>query len=206
MRHSPAWETVPGFFIVRYSVNRPSGLGYLPNTEPTVATLRGISDGTAGIVQTLKAMQSLARAAVRSPDQVVREQVLQIYASLPPRAYIQQIQACVSFVKRTIRYVQDPVDVELVQTPEKTLQYQAGDCDDQSTLLAAMLDCTGHPCRFIAVGMNGQDFSHVMTQTRVNNTGNEKAQSPDWLTCETIIDVPLGWFPPNVTKYYIQKV
>jgi transglutaminase-like putative cysteine protease len=189
---------------VRYAAG--SGLGFLPSDVPTVATLRGIDNGNGGAIQTLRAMQQLARASVRNPAQTVRELVLQLYQSLPPRAWMAQIQACTHYVKSQIRYVNDPTTVELVQTPEKTLQYQAGDCDDQATLLAAMLDCTGHPCRFIAVGFNGGDFSHVMTQTKISNSGDDKPNSRDWLTCETIIDKPLGWFPPGVTRYYCLKV
>ncbi len=171
---------------------------------PTVATLRGISEGIPGAVQTLRAMRDLVKASIREPAQQVRETALGIINS---DAWMQQIRDLQDWVQSHIRYVQDPTDdaggVELVQTPQKTLEYSAGDCDDQSTLLAALLSAIGHPARFVAVGLNGQPLSHVLVQTKIASTGND---TQDWITAETIVPKPLGWFPPNVTSRYILKV
>lgn len=173
-------------------------------STPTVATLRGISDGPAGADQTLRAMRDMVRTSIREPTQQVRETALNIITS---DAWMQQIRDLQDWVQSNIRYVQDPTDasggVELVQTPQKTLEYRAGDCDDQSTLLAALLSATGHPARFMAVGFNGQPLSHVLVQTKVASTGND---TQDWTTVETIVARPLGWFPPGVTSRYILKV
>lgn len=179
----------------------PRGLGDYLNqesaTKEPVARLFGIADGRDGIVITLKTMRQLVREAVRSPDQGVRNKARSITASLPPRQWRMEVEALTNFVKYEIRYLRDPVDIELVQTPDITLEYGQGDCDDKATLLAALLESTGHPARFIAVGMDGGPLSHVLVQTIIGD---------DWVSLETIIDKPVGWFPPNMTSKYILKI
>lgn len=139
-------------------------------------------------------MRDLAAAAVRDPSQKIRETALTIIGNT---GYVDQVRRLQQWVQTNIAYVHDPVSVELVQTPQYTLQQKAGDCDDQSVLLAAMLDATGHPARFIAVGLAGAPLSHVMVQTLIGST---------WAGVETIIQRPLGWMPSPVTSYYILKV
>lgn len=171
---------------------------------PTKATLRGIPDGMPGAITTLKVMRDLVRASIREPAQRVRETALGITSS---GGWIAQIREIQSWVQDNIRYIQDPTDdtggVELVQTPQKTLDYAAGDCDDQSVLVSALLSALGHPTRFIAVGFNGQPLSHVLVQTKVGSSGDDRR---DWASVETIQPQPLGWFPPGVTSHYILKV
>lgn len=182
-------------------------LGSLNSSQnlPTKATLRGIPEGMPGAVATLRVMRDLVRASIREPAQQVRETALHIIGD--ESAWIGQIRLLQQWVQDNIRYVLDPIDsdggVELVQTPQKTLDYRAGDCDDQSVLIAAFLSALGHPSRFIAVGFNGQPLSHVLVQTKVRNTGDDRR---DWASVETIQPQPLGWFPPDVTSHYILKV
>lgn len=177
----------------------------LRGPTPTVARLQGISDGMPGAIQTLKAMRTLARGSIREPAQQVRETALGIIGA--DSGWISQIRSLQGWVQNNITYVQDPTDdtggVELVQTPQKTLEYSAGDCDDQATLLAALLSSIGHPARFIAVGFGGQPLSHVLTQTKVASSG---VDSQDWVSVETIQPRPMGWFPSGVTSSYILKV
>lgn len=184
-----------------------SGSQSLPRagTLPTRTRLLGLSEGKAGAVQTLKHMRTLARDSLREPDQQVRESALSITSGA--QGWIAQARAIQQWVQDNIRYIQDPYDdqggVELVQSPQKTLDYGAGDCDDQSVLVASLLSSIGHPSRFIAVGFKGGDLSHVLTQTKVNNSGDDRR---DWASVETIQCRPLGWFPSGVTSHYILKV
>jgi len=155
----------------------------------------GLPSGPAGTVATLKIMKRLAREAVRSPNQLTRNKALEVFqaAGLRPRDWFGQIRALQVWVQNRIRYVQDPVDVELVQTPEVTLKLGTGDCDDQATLLAAMLESTGHLAKFVAIGVKGGPFSHVLVETK---TGR------GWAAVETILKKPFGWYPPDATSRY----
>lgn len=165
---------------------------------PTRVSLRGIPEGMPGAIATLRAMRQLVLDSLRDPGQQIRETALGIISS---DSYVQQVRDVQDWIQNHIRYVLDPTDstggVELVQTPQKTLDYAAGDCDDQSVLVAALLSAIGHPSRFIAVGFNGDSLSHVLTQTKIGD---------HWVSVETIRLQPLGWFPPGVTSHYILKV
>ncbi len=170
------------------------------NGPNQIKTLPG---GKAGAVQTMKYMRDFANAAVVNPDQIIRGRALSLLGDLPPRKYVDEIKALHGFVRDNIRYVRDPDGVELVQSPEKTLEVGQGDCDDKATLLGALLKTVGAPARFVAVGFSGGPLSHVMVQARTRNTGDDRQ---DWMNLETIIPKPAGWFPSGVTSYYILKV
>lgn len=172
-------------------------------TAPPPFQLAEIPPGRDGAIATLKAMRDFVQSSIKNPAQTVRNKALDLVSGLPARKWFSEIDALHQFVRDQIRYVRDPEGYELVQTPEKTLENGQGDCDDKATLLAALLKSLGHPARFIAVGFNGDDLSHVLVQTKTDSTGDDKK---DWLSLETIIQKPAGWFPPGVTSRYILKV
>ncbi len=171
--------------------------------QQTDVVLAELPPGPGGAAATLRYMRDFVQDAIRDPNQTIRNKALDLVSGLPPRQWMAEIRALHAFVKDQIRYVRDPVGLELVQSPDKTIEIAQGDCDDKATLLAALLTATGHPARFIAVGFNGDPLSHVLVQTKVDSTGND---SKDWISLETIIDRPVGWFPPDVTSRYILKV
>ncbi len=59
---------------------------------------------------------------------------------------------------------------EVLRTPRFMLQelywqsYFEGDCDDVSTLTAAMLNVLGIPARFVAIRVDGPEFKHVYVE------------------------------------------
>jgi transglutaminase-like putative cysteine protease len=159
------------------------------------ARLVSLPPGRAATIATLKHMREFVRAAVRDPEQTVRKAALAIFKEqrIPPRKWNAELAALMIFVQRGIRYVKDPVGLELVQAPPRTLLIGQGDCDDKSTLLAALLMATGHPARFTVVGFKGGPFSHVLVEAKSGKR---------WVPMETIVPKPLGWFPPGVTSKY----
>jgi len=168
--------------------------------SPTVAQLQGIPDGPEGTAQTLRAMRQDVRNAVRSPSQTIRSAALQILQGLPARKWLREVLALHAFVRDQIRYVSDPVGVQIVQTPEKTLELGQGNCVQKSVLLSSLLESTGHPTRFVALEIKGQSdgqFSHVLVETKVGTR---------WLPLESIIPVPAGWYPPDAGKRYVLDV
>jgi transglutaminase-like putative cysteine protease len=161
----------------------------------TVARVAGLGEGSE-TAETLRHMRSFARSSVTHPEQIVLEQIGRILheADTPARNWRAQVQACQAWVRDNIKYVKDPADWERVQTPEKTLQFGIGDCDDQATLLAAMMLCIDHPCRFAALAFDSGMFEHVLLETKIGDR---------WTPCETILPgVPLGWWPSGVTRAY----
>lgn len=152
----------------------------------STATLGFIPEGVAGIDATLKIMSRYVKDGKKS--MMVRDKVLSLIRGLQQKDWIGEVRTLHAFVRDEVRYVMDTTDVELVQTPDATLRLMAGDCDDKSTLLCAMLESIGHPTRFVAIGFQPNVFAHVYLETMIGN---------QWVSCETTEPVEIGWQPPS---------
>jgi transglutaminase-like putative cysteine protease len=139
---------------------------HLPKT-PTTITLKGIPDGRAGTLAVLKAMREITRKGKTNP--AVFDLSREIVKNIPPKKWGQEVAAVFRWVRDNIRYIKDPRNIETLHTPEKILEYAQGDCDDQSILLATLLETIGHPARFVAVGFAPDTFSHVYVETKIGN-------------------------------------
>jgi len=159
-------------------------LSQLPKTR-----IFKIPDGEAGTRVTLQVMRALTRQGKRHP--AVRGAALELVANLPPKTWAGQVRALHAFVRDAVRYVKDTRGMELVQTPERTLEVMQGDCDDKSVLLASLLESIGHPTRFMAAGFGPRGFSHVWVETMLGDK---------WVAAETTEDVPLGWRPKKTAR------
>ncbi len=163
----------------------------MPRLHPEVETFIGsIPDGVAGIEATLAAMGQIVREYRRNPE--VRNVALDIITLVPSKDYAAEANAIFRYVQSEIRYTQDPDGVEWVQTPDKTMQFGHGDCDDMATLLASLLASIGKPTRFVAAGFYGGPIEHVWTEVKIGNRWF--AMDPTELTAE------FGWKPPGITE------
>lgn len=160
----------------------------IDQTGRVVSAASVLPSGSAGTQRTLVLMRESVLAAL------LKESVLNaafVAAGLAgqagtARAEVERVQ---TWVQKNIRYVLDPVQIELLQAPEVTLMRRQGDCDDQSALTCALLTALGYECRLVAVGFAPGAFAHVYTEVRVGN---------EWLACETIKPWPLGKSPDGV--------
>jgi hypothetical protein len=59
---------------------------------------------------------------------------------------------------------------ELFQTPLTTIRLRAGDCDDYSILIAAMLGCVGIRSKLCILKINGR-WAHIFPVALVNDAG-----------------------------------
>jgi hypothetical protein len=123
-----------------------------------------ISGGITGVKQTLKFMKAFAQEFCSSER--IRGLSANLTSSLPQKDWDSEIAVLFYFVRDNIRYQLDTVNEERLYTPEKLLEVGAGDCDDKSTLLASMLMSIGHPCRFVAVGFEPLELTHVYVETQ----------------------------------------
>ena len=165
-------------------------------TTPTIATLSLIPDGVPGIAATLKAMGGMVRQYKKSL--AVRGNALRLTSQCNQKDWSCEVKSLHAFVRDYIRYVGDVTDVETVQSPDKTLEFGAGDCDDKSVLLAALLESIGHPTRFVAIGFEPGLYSHVYVETKIGAS---------WIPLETTENVEVGWQPdPKVIVERMQFV
>ena len=165
------------------------------NRQPTKITLKGLPPGGAGIRATLREMGKVVETAKKNITN--RELALSIVENLPPKCWTCEAKAIHQYVLNNIRYVRDIDGIETVATPEKTLEYMQGDCDDMAVLAATLLQCIGHPVRFLAVGFNGKPLSHVLLETLIGN---------QWVPMELTEYLPFGEYPPNITRKLIQNI
>lgn len=165
----------------------------LTNKTPTCNFLYGIPEGKEGVRVTLSLMSKLVRSFKKS--QPIRNIAIQLTGALTQKNRRAEVSALFNFVKYEIRYVRDINGIETIQTPQKTLELKAGDCDDKATLLASLLESIGFRTRFIAVGFKPDNFVHVLVQVKLDES---------WLSLETTEPQPIGWFPPNVKAIMIE--
>jgi hypothetical protein len=152
-------------------------------------TLTQISGGELGTDQTVKKIAELVRGSLRKPD--IRNLALSIIGNRAPE---NRVRALFDFVKENIRYVHDPIELELVQSPEMTLRTRAGDCDDHTALLSALALSVGVPARFRVIGGSRDSFQHIYPELRVN--GN-------WLPADTTGKVRFG---ARVAEAPVEKI
>jgi transglutaminase-like putative cysteine protease len=74
------------------------------------------------------------------------------------------------------------------------LELKAGDCDDMTILLGAMLMSTGHPVRLALVGFRPDQphvYSHIYPEVNVRGR---------WTPIDATVNQPIGWAPPALWK------
>lgn len=160
---------------------------FLNGEVATQTVLKTLPSGRAGVRATLEEMRLMTRNGKKNLE--VRNTAGGLVSHLAQKNYLGEVKTLHRFVRDNIRYLRDIHGVETLQAPDKTLQYGYGDCDDKSTLLAAMLESIGHPSRFVAVGKAPDKFSHVYVETLVGRK---------WFPLETTEPVDAGWSPPGM--------
>lgn len=142
-----------------------------------------------GTVQTLGMMRLLAVEAQNS------QKLCNLIMSLP--FYSETIAAQVDqFLRDHFTYI--PEQIETLVAPEYMLMNLenngqiSGDCDDISTLQAAIYKCLGVPVRFVAIRseVRNPNYDHVFVEVRVNG---------DWIPYD--VTLPLGF-----RLDYVQRV
>jgi len=139
----------------------------------------------AGTRDTLAIMRTLVRKFKRDP--MMRDAAISLLAGLKPRDWSGEVRAIFEYARDRIRYTRDVSGVETIQTPPVTMELEAGDCDDKSTLLAALLESVGHPTRFVAAGYQEPGrYSHVYVETKIKDR---------WVPLDATVAQPFGWRP-----------
>lgn len=168
---------------------------YLQPSARLTSTLKGIPSGVGGVIATLDEMVKLARSGRRALP--IRLAALNAVSEVPGKSYREEARAIQHYVRDRIRYVKDIRDTETLSAPEQTLEFGQGDCDDKSTLVAAMLESIGHPTRFVAVAFRHGIYEHVYVETKIGR---------NWISVETTEPVDFGWEPRGVVSRIVRNV
>lgn len=124
-------------------------------------------------------MAQLAREG--SHSYAVRSVATRIVHDVPSKQVGGELATLYRWVRDNIRYRFDPVDLEWVQSPARTLTERAGDCDDMAVLLAALAGSLGHKYRFLTVGPSKGIMKHVAV---------EAWDGRQWVTLDPVLEPP----------------
>lgn len=153
-----------------------------------------IPGGVAGIKATIRRMRSLVEEWRTNPAIVSAARSL-VFHTIEKDDY-SEVNALYIFVRDSIRYVRDVNGVETLSTPYYTLKSRSGDCDDQTTLLAALLEAIGYPTKFVVGAFQSDDqYDHVYLRTLVND---------EWVGCDPTEHEHLGWEPPLPFALFVE--
>jgi transglutaminase-like putative cysteine protease len=160
---------------------------------PRIQILR-VPRGPKGTLTTAKLIARLIEDGAK--DFYVRQKAIEVFRAykVPPKDRMGEVCSLFDFVKRNIRYTRDIFRVELLHSARRMLELQAGDCDDMTILLGAMLLSTGHPVRLVLAGFNRHRphvYSHIYPQVNVKGR---------WLAVDATMNKPIGWEPPVIWK------
>lgn len=166
-----------------------------PPTPPKIS-LNYIPKGWRGTHKTLEHVQALIRAGAK--DFYVRQKAIDILFEkhVKPKDYLAEIKALFEWVRQHIRYTKDTFQVEVLHSARRMLELRAGDCDDMSILLGAMLEAIGHPVRLVIIGPDPrkQDlFTHIYL---------EVFHKSRWISLDATMPYPMGWAP----RAWVRKV
>jgi hypothetical protein len=157
-------------------------------TLPRIHLLK-IPSGYPGTLKTAAHMGRLIAEGAK--DFRVRRAAIDVLIrhGVRPKDYLGEIQALFEWVQRHIRYTRDTVRVEVLHSARRMLELRAGDCDDFSILLGALLESVGHPVRLVLTGPDRRKprlFSHVFLQAFCQGR---------WISLDATMPYPIGWAP-----------
>jgi hypothetical protein len=152
--------------------------------------------GEPGTKQTIDLMRHLIDEAVADANFV--RFAVDLVRSVPAYNDLGEAQTIYKWVQGHIRFTKDPVTKEKLYPPQELLKIRAGDCDDISMLMAALLIAIGYPARLITLAANPaspDEFSHVYVE------GEIPPGSGGWLPMDAArSDAEFGVAPPSYSR------
>ena len=160
---------------------------------PRIRIVR-VPKGRRGTIVSAGLIANLIREGSR--DFYVRQRAIRIFreAGAPPKDRWAEVCALFHWVRGNVRYTRDIFRTELLHTARRMIELRAGDCDDMTILLGAMLVSTGHPVRLVLTGFRSKrphSYSHIYPEVYVKGK---------WIALDATMNRPIGWAPPALWK------
>lgn len=125
---------------------------------------------------TLAVMAGMVRN--RRADEKIRSTAHAVVSGCAPTDDVCRMRRLLGYVKSSVEFERDPVDVEGLTDPALLLERIAqhgtarGDCDDAAILLSALLESIGVRTRFIALSIRRDGrFHHVAVEGQQKGGG-----------------------------------
>ena len=114
-----------------------------------------------------------------------------------PKDYAGEVKALFEWVQQNVRYTKDTFRLEVLHSARRMLELRAGDCDDFSIVLGAMLEAIGHPVRLVITGPDRRRpdlFSHIYIEVFCDGR---------WIALDATMPHAMGWAPRTLVKQVI---
>ncbi len=161
---------------------RSSFRGLGPDTGATVPTSRLQFKDIPEEIAFLRQMIDVYRETPWARETAIRI----IRAACPPKDKLCQAIAIAEAVQRRIYYVNEYPEV--FQSPPRTWDMRAGDCDDQTTLTGTLLEAIGIPVEVVGLKMDGE-WKHVFARALVQIPGHGEREVP--IALDTTLSTPV---------------
>jgi Transglutaminase-like superfamily len=160
-----------------------------PSPEPPRVDRRRIPSGLEGARTTAAHVGRLIRDG--AGDFYVRQKAIDILMErgVPAKDYLGEIDALFRWVQRHVRYTKDPFRIEVLHSARRMLELKAGDCDDMTIVLGALIKSVGHPVRIVLTGpdpLRPDLFSHIYLEARHHD---------QWIPLDATMPYGMGWSP-----------
>jgi hypothetical protein len=159
--------------------------------------------GFRGAPDTLQLMREHSWGQYGEHSVLVRMMLEEIVRDMRGKDYLGEILAVRNFVTQRLRYVNDPLHIEYVKTPERLVEeildngVALADCDEMAQLIATFGLQLGREAEFIVVGFGAPgDYSHVFTRIKEPKTG-------EWIVCDPVAGSDERTMLERVTTYEI---
>jgi hypothetical protein len=157
--------------------------------------------GFTGAPDTLDAMVQAAHGDRGERSMLVRSMTEEITKGLVPKDYLGEIVAIRNWVAQYVRYMNDPLHVELVKDPERLIEeYLArgvavADCDEIACLIATMALQIGRVCEYVVAGFGAPGhYSHVFVRVLEPKSGK-------WIVCDPVAGTNERQMLGRITTY-----
>ena len=160
-----------------------------PPPEHPRVDRRRIPSGLEGAMTTAAHVGRLIRDG--AGDFYVRQKAIDILMErgVPAKDYLGEIDALFRWVQRHVRYTKDPFRIEVLHSARRMLGLKAGDCDDMTIVLGALIKSVGHPVRIVLTGpdsLRPDLFSHIYLEARHHD---------QWIPLDATMPYGMGWSP-----------
>jgi hypothetical protein len=154
-----------------------------------------------GSPDTLNRMREQAWGPRGEQSMVVRALTEDVVSGIRAKDYMGEILAVRNFGMTHLRYLNDPLHVELIKDPQRIVEEirENGralvDCDESAELIATMLMQLGRKAEFVVVGFGAAgDYSHVFARVKEPKSGG-------WIVCDTVAGSDERTMLSRVTTY-----
>jgi predicted transglutaminase-like cysteine proteinase len=181
---------------------RPLASGEL---RARIKTVRNIDERLAGVIE-------MMRKSIRDPrTRMIASQIVSSRCNSPndrtgdggwcirEKDYLAEVKAVFNWMRANVRYVRDIHSIDTFATAARTIEARAGDCDDYTITMGALLMALGFPVRTKTIRTtDSSDWNHIYLQV-----GLPPGKPTKWMSLDASVPRPAGWEAPaaSIAQY-----